>query len=813
MDEKEPNKQSAHAEDSEPTIELETRNDLMSALQSEPSDSTSSEHTIQLEPRVHLTPATTPDSFKKPEPTAKIEQTIQLEPRGDAKPANQPGPVKQPEPPVPTEQTIQLEPRGDARPASQPGPVKQPEPPVPAEQTIQLEPRMDAKPAIQPGSVKKPETPVNIEHTIEIEPKVGFKPTAQPESVRKPEPSRTEQTMKLEPTIDLGAKPQPTISPQASQKPEISSNTEQTIKLDLSGADAKPSAPAGSVKRSEPSQESEKTIKLDTPVGIGVGTTPQPAVQPGPVKKTVPSIDTEQTIKLDPKTDSHANFQPSSVKKPGSLPQPKVLLIEDEVNVAEMVRDWLSKQYHVTVAHMGRSGVQKAIEEQPDVILQDIGMPDMSGLDAIKVLREDSHTQNIPVIIVTGQKLDADKMKLISAEKNVKGIINKPFRVADFMERVGKVVSDKIALDRLNQKTSEETQKSPGDSESQSKADESGKAAAQEDKKENNAKFVKVKGQAVPAMTKRAKASQKKPGFFAQSSKFILKAACVVLLGFVLIGSAAEGTCRLVENLMGEWFFSPLLSPIDVPEVPASMTPDSVWHQNDIEYKINSLGLRDKEFANGRSANSFDILVLGGTSVFGQDMPASETVSKRLESLLRGSNLFGSQKKVIHGALWGHSLHEQLAFYENKGSALKPDLVVWVMGDTKTRAMVPGRLKAMSQWPSFVHRLSQKSRALGLMTLVYLYGLTPMQDPISGSLMNQFQSYIKNHKDAYFLILLLDKRFQLKGLKKDKNIRVFVVGDKLNNDLSWKGLGKDGHARLSKIIFSILNKNGHLLKK
>jgi DNA-binding response OmpR family regulator len=80
----------------------------------------------------------------------------------------------------------------------------------------------------------------------------------------------------------------------------------------------------------------------------------------------------------------------------------KILLVDDSTTVLLMERMILAKDhYDVVEAHDGQEGVEKALEERPDLILMDVVMPRLGGFEACKRLREEDSTREIPVIMVT----------------------------------------------------------------------------------------------------------------------------------------------------------------------------------------------------------------------------------------------------------------------------------------------------------------------------------------------------------------------------------------------------------------------------
>lgn len=80
----------------------------------------------------------------------------------------------------------------------------------------------------------------------------------------------------------------------------------------------------------------------------------------------------------------------------------KVLVIDDEPDLVEMIRMALERMFVVSTAYNGKEGVAKAKEERPDVIVLDVMMPEKDGFTACRELKEDPATASIPVIILTG---------------------------------------------------------------------------------------------------------------------------------------------------------------------------------------------------------------------------------------------------------------------------------------------------------------------------------------------------------------------------------------------------------------------------
>ncbi len=117
----------------------------------------------------------------------------------------------------------------------------------------------------------------------------------------------------------------------------------------------------------------------------------------------------------------------------------KVLIIDDDIKIIEMVKLGLENDgMNVISASNGKDGVETAIKEKPDLILMDWMLPKMSGIDAIKILKNDKTVNDIPIFMLTArsQVSDVDKAFKSGADN----YITKPF---DPM-KLGLVIKEKL---------------------------------------------------------------------------------------------------------------------------------------------------------------------------------------------------------------------------------------------------------------------------------------------------------------------------------------------------------------------------------
>lgn len=113
----------------------------------------------------------------------------------------------------------------------------------------------------------------------------------------------------------------------------------------------------------------------------------------------------------------------------------RILVIDDLPENVFMLQDRLEHEgYEVLTAYDGRSGIQKAQAELPDLILLDIMMPDINGIEVCRTLVKDSNTSDIPIILVTAKTGAEDTKEGLDA--GAFDYIKKPFNKIELLARV-----------------------------------------------------------------------------------------------------------------------------------------------------------------------------------------------------------------------------------------------------------------------------------------------------------------------------------------------------------------------------------------
>ena len=113
---------------------------------------------------------------------------------------------------------------------------------------------------------------------------------------------------------------------------------------------------------------------------------------------------------------------------------PLIMVAEDEDNNFELVKVVLSKRYRLLRAHNGIEAVTICEDEHPDLILMDIRMPDMNGLDATRIIKEVNH--DIPIIALSAYAFDDNIRE--AKEAGCNDFMAKPFRVEDLLDKIQK---------------------------------------------------------------------------------------------------------------------------------------------------------------------------------------------------------------------------------------------------------------------------------------------------------------------------------------------------------------------------------------
>src|SRR2546428_6141709 len=135
--------------------------------------------------------------------------------------------------------------------------------------------------------------------------------------------------------------------------------------------------------------------------------------------------------------NSAIELQAKAKRSRGDHEMARILIVEDEPNMVAGLRDNFEFEgYQVITAPDGVAGLERALSEAPDLIILDVMMPRMSGLDVCKQLK--SKRPSIPIIMLTARGQEVDKV--VGLELGADDYVTKPFSIRELLARVKAVL-------------------------------------------------------------------------------------------------------------------------------------------------------------------------------------------------------------------------------------------------------------------------------------------------------------------------------------------------------------------------------------
>lgn len=116
----------------------------------------------------------------------------------------------------------------------------------------------------------------------------------------------------------------------------------------------------------------------------------------------------------------------------------KVLIVDDEINITELISVNLEENFNVVCCHDGLDAVELAKKELPDIILLDIMIPGIDGFEVCRRIRNDERTRKIPIIMLTVKKEENDKVR--GLKLGADDYITKPFGINELLARIDAVL-------------------------------------------------------------------------------------------------------------------------------------------------------------------------------------------------------------------------------------------------------------------------------------------------------------------------------------------------------------------------------------
>jgi signal transduction histidine kinase len=150
----------------------------------------------------------------------------------------------------------------------------------------------------------------------------------------------------------------------------------------------------------------------------------------------------QQVLELEPN---------SSVLEPspgnGLIRKPRILIVDDEPGIRRFLASELDAEYEVDEADNGRMALDMALRNPPDLILCDMMMPEMDGLEVCQRLRANGETRDIPVVMLTARIDEKNKLNCLAAGAN--DFLGKPFSLAELTVRLRNLVAHHLAVRKI----------------------------------------------------------------------------------------------------------------------------------------------------------------------------------------------------------------------------------------------------------------------------------------------------------------------------------------------------------------------------
>jgi signal transduction histidine kinase/CheY-like chemotaxis protein/AraC-like DNA-binding protein len=154
--------------------------------------------------------------------------------------------------------------------------------------------------------------------------------------------------------------------------------------------------------------------------------------------------DLHESVKYDIETADDAIDDGSELKSYSGNQIPMVLLVEDNAKLRSQMREELKGLYHIKEAGNGEDGLNMAVKYFPDVIISDIMMPKMNGIELCRKIKSDLYTCHIPVVLLTAKTLVENKIE--GFKSGADEYISKPFQMEVLVVRIQNILEERRRL-------------------------------------------------------------------------------------------------------------------------------------------------------------------------------------------------------------------------------------------------------------------------------------------------------------------------------------------------------------------------------
>lgn len=115
------------------------------------------------------------------------------------------------------------------------------------------------------------------------------------------------------------------------------------------------------------------------------------------------------------------------------LPKKKILVVDDEEYLVQLLKSRLMvNRFEVVTALSGREGLEKLRSEKPDLVVLDVLMPELNGVEFVQKVRRDPALRNVPVIVISAQPDTKSQFDL----KEISAFVSKPFQPDEFIAQI-----------------------------------------------------------------------------------------------------------------------------------------------------------------------------------------------------------------------------------------------------------------------------------------------------------------------------------------------------------------------------------------
>jgi two-component system, OmpR family, response regulator len=132
----------------------------------------------------------------------------------------------------------------------------------------------------------------------------------------------------------------------------------------------------------------------------------------------------------------HAKEEPYTQKLQGK----RILIVEDYAVIGDIISDALRFFAQTSQAHSGRDALEQIEQQAPDIILLDLSLPDMNGLEIVKLVRRNEKTSRVPILAMSGTLMNYKTC----LEMGCNDFINKPFNLSTLLFQLAALIPGPI---------------------------------------------------------------------------------------------------------------------------------------------------------------------------------------------------------------------------------------------------------------------------------------------------------------------------------------------------------------------------------